>query len=115
MPHIFTPFQTEFRDQTTKNKKKTMYNSNMKKTIPVQVSFTPNTLTRVINYAKNVDCVSITGNPKAATAVTKTMRVVLGFFSDDDFQECLENEGIDALAFIQRCVKKGMKESLGKK
>ena len=86
----------------------------MNKTIPVQVSFTPNAHSSVINYAKNVDCVSITGNPKAATAVTKTMRVVLGLFSDEDFQKCLQEEGIDALAYIQRCVKKGIKESLGK-
>ena len=87
----------------------------MKKTIPVQISLTPNTHSRIINFAKNVDCVSISGNPKAASAVTKAMRVILNFYGDDTFQKCLEEEGIDALAFIQKCVKKGMKESLGEK
>ena len=51
---------------------------------------------------KDVDCVSITGNPKAAASVTKTMRVVLNFYGDDQFQECLEYEGIDALSHILR-------------
>ncbi len=41
------------------------------------------------------------------------MRVVLNFYSDDAFQECLEIEGIDTLAFIQKCVRKQMKEILG--
>ena len=63
---------------------------------------------------KDVDCVSKIGNPIAATTVTKTMHVILSFYGDDDFQECLENEGIDALSFIQKCVKKEIRETLKK-
>lgn len=35
------------------------------------------------------------------------------FFADQQCQESLEDEGIDALAFIQKCVRKRMKEILG--
>ena len=85
---------------------------NMKKTIPIQISLTPNTHSKVVHLAKNVDCVSATGNLKAASVVAKTLRLILNFYGDEQFQTCLENEGMDTLAYIQRCIKKGMKESL---
>lgn len=87
----------------------------MKKTISVQLALAPNTHKRIIDFAKHIDCVSRTGNPKAATAVKKTLRVILTFYTDYDFQECLENEGIDTLAFIQKCVKKGIQDTLKQK
>ena len=85
------------------------YNNYMSKTIPIQIKIPTATHNRVIELAKHVDCISNTGNPKAATAVTKTLRVVLNFYNDDTFQKCLENEGIDTLAFIQKSVRKQMK------
>ena len=88
---------------------------NNKTAIPVQLSLAPNTHNRVRNFAQNIKCVSGTGNPKVASAVTSTLQVILQFYGDDKFQECLENEGIDALSFIQKCVNRGMKESLGEK
>lgn len=48
----------------------------------------------------------------ASQAVRKVLRMVLKFYDDDAFQKCLEIEGIDALAFIEKGVKKGMKETL---
>ena len=48
----------------------------------------------------------------ASQAVRKVLRVFLKFYDDPDFQKCLEIEGLDALAFIQRCVKRGMKQTL---
>ena len=80
----------------------------------ILISIPPETHKTLIELAKNVRCVSETGNPKAATTVAKTVRVVLNFYSDEHFQECLEDEGIDTLAFIQKCVRKNMKEVLGK-
>ena len=87
-----------------------MYNSKMKKnTIPVHVSLPTTTHKKVINFAQHIDCISETGNPKAASAVKRTLSVVLNFYNDDTFQKCLENEGIDTLAFIQKSVRKQMK------
>jgi len=85
----------------------------MKKTaVPVQLSLAPNTHGKVVHFAEHINCVSGTGNPKVASAVNQTLRVILNLYGDENFQRCLENEGIDALAYIQKCVKRGMKESL---
>ena len=93
-----------------------MYNINLKRNkIPVQISLPLTTHTKIIKLAKDIDCISETENPKAASAVAKTMRVVLNFYSDEQFQECLEDEGIDALAFKQKCIRQEMKENLKKK
>ena len=84
----------------------------MAKSNSIHVSLPNYAYDRTLKLAEHLKCVSNTGNPKAASVVTKAYHVVLGFYGDEHFQECLENEGIDALAFIQKCVNKGMKESL---
>lgn len=78
----------------------------------VRISFPSNTYRHVLEFAKHIDCVSCTGKPIASEAVRKVFRVILKFYDDPDFQKCLEIEGLDALAFIQRCVKRGMKQTL---
>ena len=78
----------------------------------VRISLHPVTHRRLLAFAEHIDCVSWSGRPMAAAAVRKVLRVVLKFYNDDAFQKCLEIEGIDALAFIERCVKRGMKETL---
>lgn len=78
----------------------------------VRISLPPVTHRRLLEFAEHIDCVSWTGRPMAAPAVRKVLRVVLKFYDNDDFQKCLEIEGIDALAFIEKCVKRGMKETL---
>ena len=78
----------------------------------VGISFPHNTYKRVLAFAEHIDCVSLTGEPVASVAVRKVLRVILKFYDDPDFQRSLEIEGLDALAFIQRCVKRGMKQTL---
>lgn len=87
----------------------------MSKTIPVQITLPQNTHAKILSLAKDVDCISTTGKPKAASTVTKALRFILQFYSDEPFQKCLVEEGMDPFAYIQRCVRKGMKESLGEK
>ena len=87
----------------------------MKQPISIQITLSPQTHRRVRDYAKHIGAVSATGNVKVATAVKKTLRLILTFYSDEEFQKCLAEEGIDTLAYIQRCVRRGMKETLGEK
>ena len=84
----------------------------MDKLRTVRISFPPNTYKRVLAFAEHIDCVSWTGEPIASETVRKVLRVILKFYDDPDFQKCLEIEELDALAFIQRCVKKGMQQTL---
>lgn len=84
----------------------------MQKYNAIRFSLPHTTYNNTRKFAQHIDCVTDTGNPKAATAVKKVFRTILNLYTDDTFQQCLENEGIDTLAYIQKCVKKGMKESL---
>ncbi|MCG9134464.1 hypothetical protein J5I95_22595 [Candidatus Poribacteria bacterium] len=84
----------------------------MPKSNLVRISLPDTTYKNTIKFAEHIDCVSNTDNPQPANAIRKVVRTVLNFYRDDNFQQCLENEGIDALAFIQKSVRKQMKESL---
>ena len=84
----------------------------MAKSNSIHVSLPNYAYDRTLKLAKHLKCISNTGNPKAASVVTKVYNVVLGFYADEDFQTCLENEGIDALAYIEKCVNKDMKEKI---
>lgn len=59
--------------------------------------------------------VTDTGNPKVASAVKKVFRTIVRYYSTEKFQKCLEEEGLGTLAHVQRCIKRGPKESLGEK
>jgi len=79
----------------------------------VKISFPDTTYDKTIKFAEHIDCVSRTENPQPSDAARKAFRIILRYYGDDKFQECLEKEGIDTLAFIQKCVNRGIKESLG--
>lgn len=88
----------------------------MAKSNSIRISF-PNTIyAKTLKFAEHIDCVSQTENPQASNAIRKVLRTILNYYGDEQIQECLENEGIDTLSFIhsfiQKCVRKGMKESL---
>lgn len=87
----------------------------MAKSNLIRISLPDTTYDNTLKFAKHIDCVSNSGNPLASSAVKKIVRTVLNFYGDDKFQQCLEIEGIDALAYVQRCLNKGMRESLGEK
>lgn len=90
-----------------------MYNVSMKKSIAIQIKVPPTTHDKLMHFAKDVDCISETGKIKAASAVTKSLRTILNFYGNERFQKCLEEEGLNALAYVERCINRGMKESLG--
>lgn len=84
----------------------------MAKSNLIRISLPDTTYKNTLKFAEHIDCVSNSENPQPSDAVRKVFRTVLNFFGDDKFQQCLENEGIDALAFIQKSVRKQMKECL---
>ncbi len=81
----------------------------------VKISFPNTTDDKTLKFAEHLDCVSQSENPLPSYAIRKVFRTILGYYSDERFQKCLEAEGLDTLAYVQRCVNKGMKESLGEK
>ena len=87
------------------------YNGLMSKS--VKISFPDTTYDKTLKFAEHIDCVSRTENPQPSDAIRKVFRTILGYYSDERFQKCLEEEGLDTLAYVQRCIKRGMKESLG--
>lgn len=76
---------------------------------PVQISLPKNSHNRLMQFAKHIGCVSGTGKPKAASTILRTLRTVMEFYSNETFLKKIDEEGIDTLAFIQKCVKKEIK------
>ena len=76
----------------------------------VQFSIPPTTYNKLLQFAKHIHCDSETGRPKAASAVKQVLRTVLNFYSDQDFLEKLDQEGGDTLSFIQKCVRKEIRQ-----
>ena len=57
------------------------------------------------DYARNIGDISNTDRPKVATAIRRTLRVILELHSNEEFQDLLRQEGGDTLSFIQKCVR----------
>ncbi len=72
----------------------------------VKISFPNTTYDKTLKFAEHLDCVSQSENPLPSYAVRKVFRTILGYYSDERFQKCLEAEGLDTLAYVQRCVNK---------
>ena len=68
------------------------------------------TYSKLLNFARHIDCVSETEHPKAASAVKLILRAVLDLYSNEDFIEKVEEEGGDTLSYIKRCVRKELQE-----
>lgn len=83
---------------------------NMSKSIPTKMSLAPATHNKFLELATHIGCVSGEEKPIAATAAWNIVRMVLDFYRDDEFMEKVEQEGIDALAYIKKCVKKEIKK-----
>lgn len=81
----------------------------------VKISFPDTTYDKTLKFAEHIDCVSRTENPQPSDAIRKVFRKILGYYNDERFQKCLEAEGINALAYVEKCINKGMKESLKEK
>ena len=81
----------------------------------IRISVPNATYDSSVEFAKNIDSISETGNPQVSDAAKRVFRAVISYFKNEEFQKCLETEGMDALAYIKWCVNKGMKESLGEK
>ena len=64
------------------------------------------TYSKLLNFAKHIDCVSETEHPKAASAVKVILRAVLDLYSNEDFIEKVEEDGGNTLSYIKRCVRK---------
>ena len=62
------------------------------------------------DYARNIGDISNTDRPKVATAIRRTLRVILDLHSNEEFQKQLLQEGGDTLSFIQKCVRKNISE-----
>ncbi|MDE0323118.1 MAG: hypothetical protein OXN27_04285 [Candidatus Poribacteria bacterium] len=62
------------------------------------------------NYARNIGDISNTDRPKVATAIRRTLRVILDLHSNEEFQEKLLKDGGDTLSFIQKCVRRNITE-----
>lgn len=88
------------------------YNRYMAKSNSIHVSLPNYAYDRTLDLAEHINCVSDTGNPKAASTIKKVFSTILKFYGDEEFQRCLEVEDVDALAYVQKCIKRGMKESL---
>lgn len=54
-----------------------------------------------------------TENPQPSATVRKVFKTVLRYYIGKQFQKCLKEEGLDTLAYIGKCINKGMKASLG--
>ena len=81
----------------------------------VKISLPNPTYNKTLKFAEHLDCVSRSENPQPSDAIRKVFRTILKYYYDEKFQECLEEEGINALAYVERCINRGMKESLGEK
>ncbi|MDE0323113.1 MAG: hypothetical protein OXN27_04260 [Candidatus Poribacteria bacterium] len=62
------------------------------------------------NYARSIGDISNTDRPKVATAIRRTLRVILDLHSNEEFQKQLSKEGGDTLSFIQKCVRRNISE-----
>ena len=82
---------------------------------PVKISLPNTTYDKTLKFAEHLDCVSNAENPLPASVVRKVYRTILRYYTDETFQKCLEEEGLDTLAYVQRCINRGMKESLKEK
>lgn len=51
-------------------------------------------------------------NPQPSDGVRIIFRTVLRYDTNEQFQKCLKEEGLDTLAYIQKCINKVMKENL---
>lgn len=62
------------------------------------------------DYARNIGDISNTNRPKVATAIRRTLRVILNFYANEEFQEkCLKNDE-DMLSFLKKCIRKEMEK-----
>ena len=78
-----------------------------------QLSVPESTHNKLVNLAEHIDCLSETGEPKPTGVLHKAVRLLLGYYSDDKFQKCLDREGgIDTFAYIRKCINNGMNKSL---
>ena len=82
----------------------------MKKSIPVQVSLPPNTHEKLLDYALHIGCITIHEKPKAATAIWKTLKMILEFYRDENIMNIVQNESGDLLDYIKKCVKNDIKQ-----
>ena len=62
------------------------------------------------DYARNIGDISNTDRPKVATAIRRTLRVILDLHSNEEFQKKLLKDGGDTLSFIQKCVRRNITE-----
>ena len=91
---------------------KIKYNRTMPQYNSIRFSIPNITYNNTRDFAEHLGCVSDTGNPKAARVVKQVFTTILKYYENERFQECLEEEGINALAYVEKCINKGMKESL---
>lgn len=77
-----------------------------KKPKSIQFSVPPTTYSKLLSFAKHIDCVSETERPKAATTVKVILRTVLDLHANEDFSEKVEEDGGNTLSYIKRCVRK---------
>ena len=76
----------------------------------IQFKIPSATYAKLLQFASHIHCDSDSGRPKAASAVKQVLHTVLNLYSDDEFLEILETEGGDTLSFIQKCVKKEIRQ-----
>ena len=77
----------------------------------IQFSIPPATYSKLLNFARHIDCVSETERPKAASAVKVILRTVLDLYSNEDFIEKVEEDGGNTLSYIKRCVRRELRGS----
>ena len=59
------------------------------------------------DYARNIGDISNTDRPKVATAIRRTLRVILDLHSNEALsRNSCYKEGGDTLSFIQKCVRR---------
>lgn len=76
----------------------------------IQFSVPSVTYSKLLSFARHIDCVSENERPKAASAVKVILRAVLDLYSNEDFIEKVEEDGGDTLSYIKRCVRKELRE-----
>ena len=82
--------------------------ANMFKTNSVKITLPEVTYQKLLKFAEHIDAISETGNAKPADAAKRAFRLVLNFYSNEKFQKCLEEEGLDTLGYMQRCINRGI-------
>ncbi len=80
-----------------------------KKPKSIQFSVPPTTYSKLLSFAKHIDCVSETERPKVATAVKVILRTVLDLYSDEDFIEKVEENGGNTLSYIKGCIRRELR------